>query len=84
MEMGALDVPVMPSGARDLEARAARRTASAATRPARSLDRKVGMAMQSYVYGTPKDVAETVHFLCTGGSYVTGQIVRLDGGRSIT
>jgi pteridine reductase len=34
--------------------------------------------------GTPKDVAETVHFLCTGGSYVTGQIIRLDGGRSIT
>jgi len=57
MEMGALDVPVIPSGARDLEARAARRTAAAATRPARSLDRKVGMAMQSYLYRTPKDVA---------------------------
>ena len=34
--------------------------------------------------GTPKDVAELVHFLCTSGTYVTGQIVRLDGGRSIT
>ncbi len=34
--------------------------------------------------GTPGDVAEAVHFLCTGGSYVTGQILRLDGGRSIT
>ena len=34
--------------------------------------------------GTPQDVAETVHFLCTGGSYVTGQVIRLDGGRSIT
>ena len=34
--------------------------------------------------GTPQDVAETVHFLCTAGSYITGQIVRLDGGRSIT
>jgi pteridine reductase len=34
--------------------------------------------------GTPQDVAETVHFLCTGGSYITGQIIRLDGGRSIT
>jgi pteridine reductase len=34
--------------------------------------------------GTPQDVAETVHFLCTTGSYVTGQIIRLDGGRSIT
>jgi pteridine reductase len=34
--------------------------------------------------GTPMDVAQTVHFLCTGGSYITGQIIRLDGGRSIT
>jgi pteridine reductase len=34
--------------------------------------------------GTPQDVAEAVHFLCTGGSYLTGQILRLDGGRSIT
>ena len=34
--------------------------------------------------GTPKDVADTVHFLCTEGSYLTGQIIRLDGGRSIT
>src|SRR5438045_7028181 len=31
--------------------------------------------------GTPKDVAETIHFLCTAGSYVTGQIIRLDGRR---
>jgi pteridine reductase len=34
--------------------------------------------------GTPEDVAETVHFLCTVGSYLTGQVIRLDGGRSIT
>jgi pteridine reductase len=34
--------------------------------------------------GTPKDVAQTVQFLCTEGSYITGQIIRLDGGRSIT
>ncbi|MCC6421981.1 MAG: SDR family oxidoreductase [Phycisphaerales bacterium] len=34
--------------------------------------------------GTPEDVAELVHFLVTGGSYITGQIIRLDGGRSIT
>jgi pteridine reductase len=34
--------------------------------------------------GTPRDVAETVHFLCTTGNYITGQIIRLDGGRSIT
>jgi pteridine reductase len=34
--------------------------------------------------GTPGDVANLVHFLCTEGSYITGQIIRLDGGRSIT
>ena len=34
--------------------------------------------------GTPQDVAETVHFLATSGNYITGQIIRLDGGRSIT
>jgi pteridine reductase len=34
--------------------------------------------------GTPEDVANLVRFLATGGSYITGQIIRLDGGRSIT
>lgn len=34
--------------------------------------------------GAPGDVAETVHFLATAGNYITGQIIRLDGGRSIT
>jgi pteridine reductase len=34
--------------------------------------------------GTPQDVAEAVLYLCTGGSYITGQVLRLDGGRSIT
>ena len=34
--------------------------------------------------GTPEDVANVVRFLVTGGAYVTGQIIRLDGGRSIT
>ena len=34
--------------------------------------------------GTPADVAELVHYLVTGGSYITGQIIRLDGGRSVT
>ena len=34
--------------------------------------------------GTPQDVAELVHFLVTSGTYLTGQILRLDGGRSIT
>ncbi len=34
--------------------------------------------------GTPEDVANLVYFLCTAGTYLTGQIIRLDGGRSIT
>jgi len=34
--------------------------------------------------GTPADVAQAVLFFCTGGQYVTGQILRLDGGRSVT
>jgi pteridine reductase len=34
--------------------------------------------------GTPQDVADLVHFLVTAGRYITGQIIRLDGGRSIT
>ena len=34
--------------------------------------------------GTPQDVAEMILYLCTTGSYVTGQILRLDGGRSVT
>ena len=33
--------------------------------------------------GTPADVAKLVHFLCTDGKYVTGQTLRLDGGRSV-
>ena len=34
--------------------------------------------------GTPEDVANLVHFLATEGTYITGQVIRLDGGRSIT
>jgi len=33
--------------------------------------------------GTPDDVAKLVYFLATEGSYLTGQIIKLDGGRSI-
>ena len=33
--------------------------------------------------GTPEDVASAVLFFCTGGAYVTGQVLRIDGGRSI-
>jgi pteridine reductase len=34
--------------------------------------------------GTPEDVAKLVEFLVSDGSYITGQIIPLDGGRSIT
>lgn len=34
--------------------------------------------------GTPEDVARAVLFLCSPGGYVTGQVLRLDGGRSLT
>jgi pteridine reductase len=34
--------------------------------------------------GTPADVAELVRFLVTNGIYITGQVIRLDGGRSTT
>ncbi|HEY1684096.1 MAG TPA: SDR family oxidoreductase [Tepidisphaeraceae bacterium] len=33
--------------------------------------------------GTPEDVAELVMYLATNGKYITGQILKLDGGRSI-
>lgn len=33
--------------------------------------------------GAPEDVAETVVFLCAGPSFLTGQVIRVDGGRSI-
>ena len=34
--------------------------------------------------GTPDDVARLVRYLVTDGNYITGQVIRLDGGRSIT
>jgi pteridine reductase len=33
--------------------------------------------------GTPEDVASTVVFLCAGPAFLTGQVVRVDGGRSL-
>lgn len=33
--------------------------------------------------GSPEDVAATVVFLCAGPSFLTGQVIRVDGGRSI-
>lgn len=32
--------------------------------------------------GTPEDIAEVVYFLCSQGSYITGQVIYVDGGRS--
>jgi len=34
--------------------------------------------------GEPEDVAKTVVFLCSGPSFLTGQVIRLDGGKSLT
>lgn len=34
-------------------------------------------------FGTAEDVAEVVRFLLTGPSFVTGQIIAVDGGRSL-
>lgn len=31
-------------------------------------------------FGTPEDVAEVVTFLCTGASYLTGQVIAVNGG----
>jgi pteridine reductase len=33
--------------------------------------------------GDPSDVAQTVVFLCGGPSFITGQVVRVDGGKSL-
>lgn len=33
--------------------------------------------------GTPDDVASLVRFLVEDGSFITGQVIRLDGGRSL-
>ena len=34
--------------------------------------------------GSPEDVAETVLFLCAGPAFITGQVLRADGGESVT
>lgn len=33
--------------------------------------------------GEPDDIAKAVEFLLTGGPYVTGQVLAVDGGRSV-
>jgi pteridine reductase len=34
--------------------------------------------------GHPQDVARLVRFLASEGAYITGQVIRLDGGRALT
>jgi pteridine reductase len=34
-------------------------------------------------YGSPQDVARTALFLAKDAPYITGQIIAVDGGRSI-
>ncbi len=34
-------------------------------------------------YGTPDDITDLVAFLATKGNYITGQIIAVDGGRSL-
>lgn len=34
--------------------------------------------------GDPDDVAQTVLFLCAGPAFITGQVIAVDGGRSLT
>lgn len=34
--------------------------------------------------GDPEDVARTVLFLCTGPAFITGQVIAVDGGKSLT
>ena len=31
-------------------------------------------------FGQPEDVAEAAYYFCTGGSYITGQVIVVDGG----
>ncbi len=33
--------------------------------------------------GKPEDIANTVVFLCTGGTYITGQTINVDGGKNL-
>jgi pteridine reductase len=33
--------------------------------------------------GGPEDVARTVLFLCAGPAFLTGQVIRVDGGQSL-
>ncbi len=34
--------------------------------------------------GTPDDIANMIYFLATNASYITGQVIKVDGGRSLS
>ena len=34
--------------------------------------------------GEPEDIAKTVLFLCAGPAFLTGQVIAVDGGKSLT
>ena len=50
--------------------------------PAEEIDR-LARRVPAKRIGSAEDVAETVVFLCAGPSFLTGQVIRVDGGRSI-
>ncbi|MGH9317358.1 MAG: SDR family oxidoreductase, partial [Thermoanaerobaculia bacterium] len=33
--------------------------------------------------GDPQDIAQTVVFLCAGPAFLTGQVIRVDGGKDL-
>jgi NAD(P)-dependent dehydrogenase (short-subunit alcohol dehydrogenase family) len=55
--------------------------------PPENLDEATRQTLQKRIpqrrFGTPEDVAEAVHFLLTGPTFITGQILAVDGGRSV-
>ena len=34
--------------------------------------------------GNPEDIAKTIHFLIEGSQFITGQVINVDGGRTVT
>jgi pteridine reductase len=49
----------------------------------KALQKKIIERTQLKRPGTPDDVARAALFLCTGAPYITGQILAVDGGRSV-